>query len=190
MILKNDFRVTGDLLTIKTKRKGRNEYIHLDVRDLIYVRFFRWYINGNGYAIATFPKEMGDWNKKLLMHRLITQCPEHLHVDHINHNKLDNRRKNLRVCNRKQNQGNSRKQSNNKTGFKGVFRSPNGKFIAQAKIDLKSIHIGTFETAEEAAKAYDKVALAEWGEFAKLNFPVTAGVEITYSSWSAKKEME
>lgn len=167
--MKNDYRITGSLLTIKVKHKGRNEYIHADVEDMDTLSWFRWYINGNGYAIASYPKPLGDWTKKILMHRLLLNSSGDMHVDHINHNKLDNRHMNLRRCTRKQNQGNSRMQSNNKTGFKGVFKSINGKFVAQVKIDLKSIHLGTFETAEEAAKAYNKAAHEEWGEFAYLN---------------------
>lgn len=81
-------------------------------------------------------------------------------LDHINRNKLDNRIENLRECNSSQNAANRR--SNKK--YKGVSKCLNGKFKAQ-------ITLGTFDTAEEAAKKYDEILYKIHGEFALLNFP-------------------
>jgi len=90
------------------------------------------------------------------------------HIDHINGNSLDNRLINLRECSHKENHGN-RKKEDNVSGFKGV--SPKDKKW-QARIchNYKRIYLGLFETAEEAAKAYDAKARELFGRFARPNF--------------------
>ena len=94
-----------------------------------------------------------------------------IEVDHINQNKLDNRKSNLRLCSHSQNGINKYKQSNNSSGFKGVcFNKRRQKFMAFINKDKKRTYIGYFETAEEAGKAYDKKAKELFGEFACLNF--------------------
>lgn len=109
------------------------------------------------------------------MHRLIMNTPDGMDTDHINRDKLDNRRENLRVCTTSQNTANSKKQSVNTSGFKGVFSIEGAKGNAKkwkSKIEVKgsSIYLGSFNTAQEAAKAYDNAAVKYFGEFAKLNF--------------------
>lgn len=101
------------------------------------------------------------------MHRLLLNFPLGLVVDHINGDGLDNRLLNLRPVTPIQNSYNRRGKLNG-TGFKGVY-ARKGRFIAQ--IDSPRTHIGMFDTAEEAARAYDAVALARYGEFAWTNFP-------------------
>ena len=106
------------------------------------------------------------------LHREILGCPAGLFVDHINGDGLDNRRDNLRVCTKKENQRNLR-MSAKKQGvpFKGVDRAMSGKFRARIWADGKSRHLGCFTTVVEAALAYDHAAKQMFGEFARLNFP-------------------
>lgn len=89
-------------------------------------------------------------------------------VDHANRNPLDNRRRNLRFATPSLNTVN--RKYRNKTGFRGVAEN-DGKFIARIWVDKKKRYLGNFATAELAALAYDKAAIAAFGEFALLNFP-------------------
>jgi hypothetical protein len=122
------------------------------------------------------PGARGDAKKTILMHRVILKASERTEVDHINGNKLDNRRENLRVATKSQNLGNQKIRSTNTSGFKGVnwkqwrkIRS-SGAWTARISVGSKRIHLGYFSTAEEAARAYDSAAQQYFGEFAKLNF--------------------
>ena len=102
------------------------------------------------------------------MHRRIMKASKGLVVDHINHDTLDNRKANLRICTNTQN---TQWQANRpgKTGYRGVHINKT-RFQARIRNDGKSIHIGYFATALEAARAYDTAALDLRGEFAVLNF--------------------
>lgn len=105
------------------------------------------------------------------LHRVIMGAQPGQLVDHANRNILDNRRKNLRLCTRREN-GRNRKgpASHNTSGYRGVTR--NRTWGAQIKIGGKNIHLGRFKTKEAAASAYDAAALRYFGEYAgKLNFP-------------------
>lgn len=76
---------------------------------------------------------------------------------------------NLRVCTDRQNNHSRDKYVNNTSGFKGVWLDRN-KYRASIKVDGKTIHLGTFPTPEDAARAYDAKARELFGEFARTNF--------------------
>lgn len=102
------------------------------------------------------------------MHRQIMGDPPGKEVDHENGDGLDNRRANLRVCTQAQNSRNKRLHANNTSGFRGVRRSKDtGVWIAS----IAGTYLGSYDTAEEAARAYDTRAREMFGAFAKLNFP-------------------
>lgn len=103
--------------------------------------------------------------KHASIHRQLTNCPAHLQVDHINGNSLDNRMENLRIVSRSQNLMNQRQKIGK---YKGVIRSKK-LFVAQIGVKGKNLRLGSFETIEEAAKAYNEAALKYFGEFARLN---------------------
>lgn len=111
-------------------------------------------------------------DKKILMHRIIMGVTDSaIKVDHINHNTLDNRKENLRVCTNAENGRNRKINRDNTTGYKGVvcFSYDKTKFIAQIKFQNKQRRIGMFKTAKEAAIAYNEKAKELFGEFANLN---------------------
>jgi hypothetical protein len=126
----------------------------------------KWLYLNRGYA-ARFT--YGPKRELLYMHRVITNAPAGLQADHINGDKLDNRRSNLRLCTDAQNQQNRRKWDGNYTSqYKGVSWYPRlQKWVAQ----IAGHHLGYFADEAEAALAYDRIAREHFGEFAWLNFP-------------------
>jgi hypothetical protein len=106
------------------------------------------------------------------MHRFILDAPPNQKVDHINQDGLDNRRSNLRFATNSQNGCNRKATRISSTGLKGVW--PNritGRFGARIQHLGVRRHLGYYDTAEAAARAYDEAARRLHGEFACLNFP-------------------
>ena len=109
--------------------------------------------------------------KTVLMHREILQAERGKQIDHINHDTLDNRCSNIRICTPSNNQCNRGKQKNNTSGYKGVFSNGNGnKWRARIKINGKMKVLGSYSSPEEAARAYDRAAIILHGDFAYQNF--------------------
>lgn len=141
----------------------------VDDNDYQRVSESSWHIDSNGYA-RRYEKRNGKYCA-VLMHRVIMQAQRGERVDHRDGNPLNNTRRNLRVATHNQNMMNRRCQSSNNTsGYKGV-RLEYGKWRARIQCGGKKISGGCFDTAEEAAVAYDKLAYAHFGEFARPNFP-------------------
>lgn len=110
-------------------------------------------------------------NKTVRMHRLIMSASGSDRVDHRDGNGLNNRRSNLRLATSQQNAANKHTRRS-VSGFKGVYRAHRtDRWKAIITVNYRRRHIGSFSTAEQAAKAYDQVALKAFGEFADLNFP-------------------
>lgn len=109
----------------------------------------------------------------IAMHRDILKPKKEQCIDHINHNGLDNRRCNIRICDRSQNNFNRNADSKNKTSvYKGVtFYKKCNKWQAQINFRNKYIYIGLYISEIDAAKAYDQKAKELFGEYANLNNP-------------------
>jgi hypothetical protein len=92
-------------------------------------------------------------------------------VDHINHDGLDNRNKNIRICTNRENQQNQTiKRSNNTSGYKGVhWHKQAKKWQAQIQVDSQYKYLGLFKSKVKAAQAYNDAAIKYFGEFANLN---------------------
>ena len=141
----------------------------VDAADYDELSKYRWYARHTPTACYAVTRHKG---KFIQMHRLITDAPRHLVVDHIDRNGLNNTRKNLRLCTVKQNRYNcsSRKRCSSK--YKGVsWNAEKRKFCAKITYEGKVHHLGCFTDEKEAARAYDKQARVLFGEFAYLNFP-------------------
>lgn len=129
----------------------------------------RWYVDGKGYARRNSTKaEHGNGRRKgVLMHRKIMGFPVGFEIDHQNHNKLDNRKSNLRIVTTSQNQMNRPVQSNNRLGIKGIhYCNTRKKFVAQIKINKKKINLGRFTTIEAAVEARKQAEIKYHGDFA------------------------
>lgn len=98
--------------------------------------------------------------------------PEGMQVNHINHNTSDDKITNLELVTCQQNNTYRRKHKNNTSGFKGVYyHKGNRRYGSQIYLNHKKIHVGYYDTAEEAALAYDEAARKHYGQYAILNFP-------------------
>lgn len=117
--------------------------------------------------------DLGQENRVLIARLLYTAfigpIPATMEVDHKDCNPGNDTLDNLRLCTSQQNSFNRRKPANNTTGYKGVYRR-GARFYAQICCKRRQMHLGMFETLEEAAKAYDKAAIQLYREFASLNF--------------------
>ena len=129
---------------------------------------YLWHLSTNGYAVRNARKS--GKRHHLPMHVEIMNPSPGMVVDHINHNKLDNRRANLRICQQGDNNKNLPLRRDNTTGFKGVYRRGQ-RWRAQLTDGGRHHFLGCFDTPEEAARAYDTAARLHFGEFAHLNFP-------------------
>lgn len=136
------------------------------------VRWQKHKTNTGLYAVARMFNASGR-HTSFLLHRIITGAGNGQQVDHRNHNGLDNRNCNLRICTQSQNQANKRK-SYGRNRFKGVIQSgKSGKWIARIGVNKKKYIIGRFDSEVDAALAYDAAAIKHFGEFACLNFSAT-----------------
>ncbi len=141
----------------------------VDDEDYDYLMQWKWHYD-RGYARRKYRID-GNKTKGIFLHRVINKTPKSLFTDHINGNKLDNRKENLRNCTNKQNQRNSRKQLNTSSKYKGVcFDRQTNLWKATIRTGKGNKHIGRYANALEAALAYDGMAAILFGEFAKLNF--------------------
>lgn len=145
----------------------------VDDEDYEYLNQWKWSAHyspsvSSYYAVRNSSRTTG--KALIYMHRVITKAIKGLQCDHINHNTLDNRKENLRVCSVSQNHQNKDKYKNNKSGYKGVSRH-GLKWRAQLVVNGVFYLQESFENKEDAARAYDKAAKQYHGEFAYLNFP-------------------
>ncbi|MFC1634761.1 AP2 domain-containing protein [Planctomycetota bacterium] len=146
----------------------RGKFAIVDAEDYPRLSRYTWFAEGtpkNCYAVR---KSGG---KSIKMHREIMHAPDHLVVDHINHDGLDNRKANLRLCTFAENCRNARRTARASSKYKGVhWHKGTKKWAAAIRFDNKTYHLGYFDNERAAAKAYDDAAKKLHGEYASLNF--------------------
>jgi hypothetical protein len=149
----------------------RGQFAIVDAEDYPSLSQYTWFAEGthkNYYAVR---KENG---KSIKMHRQILNAPDHLVVDHIDHNGRNNRKSNLRLCTFAENCRNQRRVAHKTSKYKGVhWRKRGKKWAAAIRCDNKTHHLGYFTNEIEAAKAYDKAARKFHKDFASVNFPAS-----------------
>ena len=149
----NKFEVNNKVVVGVTHN---NERFIFDIDDYEVVSQYTWHKTTNGYFCNKGK------NGAILLHRLIMNPPTDMDVDHINHDKSDNRKSNLRIATRSQNMAN--REYPNKTGYRGVVELPTGKFIAQ----INNEYIGSYETAQQAHEAYTSEAVKNMENFCMM----------------------
>lgn len=146
----------------------------VDKSDAEWLSQWNWYYC-DGYARRSEHKQTSEGERvfPVLMHRALLDVPDGFDVDHANRDGLDNRRSNIRVASRAENQANAGKSVGVFTSnYKGVhWHARRRRWAATIGVDGTRLHLGYFDSEVEAALSYDEAAVEHHGEFARLNFP-------------------
>ena len=151
----------------------QGQFALVDNEDYEELNKWKWHAYKNRYGGFAAIRNKGKWphQQGVSMHRAVMGYPKGLQVDHRNHNTLDNRKSNLRICTNSQNSMNRVLYENTSSQYKGVYRNKNAKkWRTCIEHNGKKIHLGLFTNEVEAAKTYNKAAKELFGEFAYLNF--------------------
>lgn len=130
-----------------TQCNGNEHTVYINKEDRELVERYGWYVANDGYVCTNIRTQSG--RTRVTLHRLLIN-PGELHIDHINRNKLDNRRCNLRVCTPSQNKRNSNKRSDNTTGYRGVSLE-RGKYRVQVICNGVNHRKGSYTSVHAAA---------------------------------------
>ncbi len=145
----------------------------VDEEDYEWLNQWKWSFSKAGYSFRShyLGKIGGKYRAKgILMHRIILKTPDNMYSDHINGDKLDNRRCNLRICDQSFNMKNMNRHKDNSSKYKGVcWSKKEEKWKARICTDYNTINLGTFDNEHEAAQAYNEAAIKYHKEFARLN---------------------
>ena len=156
----------------------QNQFALVDDADFDWLSKYKWYARWaectkSFYAVRN-GKRTENKRQFIYMAREILglKFGDKRQADHKNHDTLDNRRSNLRVCSKAENLKNQGKRKDNSSGFRGVhWHKRDRKWQTQIRCNGRKIYLGNFTSLIEAAKCYDKAAKLHHGEFAVLNFP-------------------
>ena len=166
--MKNKYSIFDDIAYIILTQ---GKVAILNAADIDKIKDHKWRAFNSGhtwYAISTINTVKG--RRSIMMHRIILSAVKGQQVDRINHNGLDNRRVNIRLCNNITNKYNSRPYKG--LQYKGVCtHRRRNKTVYQARISVnkKRMSLGYYSTRLDAAKAYNEAAVLYHKEFASLN---------------------
>jgi len=142
----------------------KDDEFYFDLDDYDKIKYHCWYVENGGGRVCARNVAGGT---PLKLHRFILDLEDpKIEVDHINHNQLDNRKSNLRVCNHSQNLKNHNILCTNTSGYVGVWmRKESGRYTARIEVDGKKINLGTYDDIESALIARLKAEKKYYGEF-------------------------
>lgn len=152
----------------------RGQYALVNYRDYRRLMKHTWYARWDpgirGFrAVRSEHGENGEQHT-VYMHREILNAQPGRQVDHVNHDPLDNRRCNLRLCSGSNNQHNQRPRTVGTSRHKGVsWYKRTQKWQAQICCNSRRVHLGSFDSEDDAAAAYNRAAVRLHGAFARLN---------------------
>ena len=139
---------------------SKGEEFYFDLEDYDKIKNYYWRINNEEYVISL------DENNVTIMHRLVTNCPRDMEVDHIFHKNFDNRKSELRIVTHSQNSKNKSLFSNNTSGVSGVFwNKAANKWETQIKVNYKTIYLGSFDNKEDAIEVRKQAEIEYFGEY-------------------------
>lgn len=150
---------------------SQGQFAKVDCADFEWLNQWKWCAmwgeNAKSFYAARIHLSASE-RKQIRMHRLILGLDkgDKRIGDHTNHDTLDNRRSNLRICSTQQNNCNVKLKKSNTSGFKGVaWHKGRQKWRAYGSLEGRQKHIGYYETAEQASTAYEDFAKYHYGEF-------------------------
>ena len=159
---------------MKKIKLTKGKYAIVDDDDFDFISQRPWCFHNQGYAVSN--KIINGTQRTFWMHRIINKTPKGKPTDHINGNKLDNRKENLRTCSCSENRQNRKISKDNTSGFKGVhvsklkYKNKMYRYIiANICAGGKIKYLGSFSNLKDAAIAYNKAATKLHGKFARLN---------------------
>lgn len=148
------FYIEKDYAYGYTSNTDQKFYIDLD--DLEFAEKYTWHANDNGYIMSRINGTL------VRLHRVIMSCPDDMEVDHKNHNTYDNRKSNLRIV--------TRSQNNMNRDSKGVhFVEKDNRYVAYIKINGERKHLGSFANENDAIKARKDAEDRYFGEYSYSN---------------------
>lgn len=157
-------RIEGDIAYVPLT-KGYEAII--DASDAALVSGRNWYAQVGRTGVYAARSQTHEGRQRcVLMHRVLLSAPDDMEVDHWDGDGLNNRRANLRLATRLQNQGNRPANRSNRLGVKGV-RAHQGRYMAEITVRGRTTFLGSFDTIEEASAAYARAADNFFGEFAR-----------------------
>jgi hypothetical protein len=149
---------------------GAGKYVLVDDEDYESLNKYKWFSDKHGYASRGVSQNGKP--QRILMHRVILETPKGLVTDHINGNRLDNRRSNLRIATQTENTYNSKPKSGSSVPYKGVcWDKMRGMWQVRVMIGGKVQFHEYVDNAKYAGRLYDFYARKIFGEYAYLNFP-------------------
>ena len=157
---------------MKTIPLTKGKFAIVDDENFEWLSQWKWHYRSNKYG--GYAARLTSRNNKprhvVWMHREIAGIPPGLDTDHIDGDRLNNQKSNLRKATRSQNKCNIKERIDNACGYKGVcFNKARRKFVAQITLNGKYVYLGLFTSALAAANAYDAKAVELHKEFAYLN---------------------
>lgn len=159
-MLKYSKRSLTKLANLKLSKKSERVLYQAGARSI--------WLHHTGYAYTKIEGKIHSVHR-LLVQLIYGPIPKGFEVDHKNRDRLDNRWRNLRLVLKAHNAANCKKPKSNSTGFKGVhFHKKNKRFVAYIGKSPR-VYLGSFKTAELAARAYNKAAKSRYGKYAALN---------------------
>jgi hypothetical protein len=157
----NTYNLTGEYGIGYT---SKDEEFYFDIDDYTKIKDVCWCVSVNGYLVGYIDDVM------VSMHRIIKNPSDDSDVDHINHNKLDNRKINLRECTRSQNLMNKDIGLNNTSGYKGVYWSKNyKKWEARIFVNNSQMLLGYYDSFDEAVQVRKEAEEQYFGEYSYDN---------------------
>lgn len=139
------------MFSIYAKKFGEKFEVKVSPESFVLVKNINWYLDKDGYAVSS---------KSIKMHRLVLGAKKGEEIDHINREKLDNRIENLRIVSHHEN------TLNRVRGLGIIYDEDRKKWRARLKFKGKEVHLGRFETREEALNARKEGAIKYFGEYA------------------------